>query len=80
MGRPSSSAETCSDATTVYSYTKDEQPSSQQPARRSLRQKARDVLSDMGSPPTKRQDTKDGRHTSNFADMGLMAGAQQPRV
>jgi hypothetical protein len=40
--------------------------------RRGLRQKARDLLSDMGSPPTKRQDAKDGKHTSNFADLGML--------
>lgn len=30
-------------------------------AKRGLRQKARDVISDLGAPPTKRQDEKEGR-------------------
>ncbi|PHH80476.1 hypothetical protein CDD83_3759 [Cordyceps sp. RAO-2017] len=36
------------------------------PARRGLRQKARDVVSDLGAPPTTRQDAKDGKPTLNF--------------
>lgn len=79
MGRPSSSSDASThstDASTVYSYTKEPTPQDQT-KRRSLRQKARDVLSDMGSPPTKRQDASEGKHTSNFAELGLMSGTQQ---
>ena len=46
--------------------------------RRGLRQKARDVVSDLGSPPTARQDRKDGAHTSNFADLGYLTDLMQP--
>ncbi|KAJ6788348.1 hypothetical protein PWT90_11250 [Aphanocladium album] len=41
-----------------------------QKKRRSLREKARRVLSDMGAPPTARQDAKDGKRTLNYADPG----------
>ncbi|KAI9172098.1 hypothetical protein HJFPF1_01591 [Paramyrothecium foliicola] len=42
------------------------------PARRGLRQKARDVLADMGSPPTTRHDAKVGKPTKNYADLGML--------
>ena len=64
------------EASTLCSYTKEPAPQ-EQSKRRSLRQKARDVLSDLGSPPTKRQDESEGKHTSNFAELGLMSGTQQ---
>lgn len=79
MTRRSSSSEASSrstDASTLCSYTKEPIPHTQS-KRRSLRQKARDVLSDMGSPPTKRQDESEGKQTSNFADLGLVSGTQQ---
>ena len=38
--------------------------------RRSMRQKARSLVSDMGAPPTRRQDAKEGKRTLNFADPG----------
>ncbi|KAK4064987.1 uncharacterized protein Triagg1_8803 [Trichoderma aggressivum f. europaeum] len=43
-------------------------------AKRGLRQKARDMVHDMGSPPTARQDAKDGRPTLNHAPLGGMVG------
>lgn len=39
-----------------------------------LGQKARRVLSDLGAPPTARQDAKDGKRTLNFADPGGLIG------
>lgn len=74
MGRPSESsdaASTYSDSTT-YSYTKDctltkEQ---QQQQRRGVRQRVRDVISDMGNPPTAKQDAKDGKPMLNHIDVG----------
>ncbi|KAJ3496378.1 hypothetical protein NLG97_g2700 [Lecanicillium saksenae] len=42
--------------------------------RKGLRAKARRVLSDMGAPPTARQDAKDGRRTLNYADPGGLVG------
>jgi hypothetical protein len=38
--------------------------------RRSMRQKARSLVSDIGAPPTRRQDAKEGKRTLNFADPG----------
>ena len=77
MGRrPSTSSEVSSalsEATTVQSCVKD--PKAAKPPRRGLRQKARDVLSDMGSPPTKRHDAKDGKPPKNYEDLGLMGAA-----
>lgn len=46
--------------------------------RRGLRQKARDVVSDLGKPPTSRQDAKEGKHTSNFGDPGFLTEVMRP--
>jgi hypothetical protein len=47
--------------------------------RRGLRQKARDVLSDMGSPPTARHDAKEGKPVKNYADLGLLGSVVTAR-
>ncbi|PNY27173.1 Uncharacterized protein TCAP_02900 [Tolypocladium capitatum] len=79
MRRPSTSSgsdtsSTCSGATdaTACSYTKD--PVAEPPAapRRGLRQRARDVVHDLGAPPTRRQDAKDGKRTLDFAEVALI--------
>lgn len=56
---------------TACSYRKDPPP------RRGLRQKARDVVSDLGAPPTTRQDAKDGKRALDCyaVDAALMAGS-----
>ena len=72
MGRPSESsdaASTYSDSTT-YSYTKDPLPLATTKDRRGVRQRVRDVISDMGTPPTAKQDAKDGKPVQNHVDVG----------
>ncbi|OAA49427.1 hypothetical protein NOR_01350 [Metarhizium rileyi] len=46
--------------------------------RRGLRQKARDVVSDLGKPPTSRQDAREGKHTSNFGHLGFLSEVMKP--
>lgn len=76
---------TSSDAASVVSYETTTSLLKDDPAvavldaaadkkRRSLRQKARRVLADMGAPPTARQDAKDGKRTLNYADPGGLLG------
>ena len=48
--------------------------------RRGLRQKARDVVSDLGRPPTARQDAREGKHTSNFMTLGFMGDMKAAKV
>lgn len=66
----SSASSTYSDSTTC-SDTKDT-TTAPPPPRKSLRQKARNVISDLGSPPTRRQDLKDGRSTQYYAETGML--------
>lgn len=84
MGRASTSSDnssTFSEATTVCSYTKGAAAATAtttttRAPRRSLRQKARDVVADLGSPPTKRQDLKDGKPVKSYDDTAVsMIGA-----
>lgn len=87
LRRPSTSSETsslssASTAYTTYSYTKEGQPLldiHERKAKRGLRQKARDMVHDMGNPPTARQDAKDGKETLNHAPMGGMIGEPMMR-
>ncbi|EHK45300.1 uncharacterized protein TrAtP1_003571 [Trichoderma atroviride] len=77
-----SSASTASTAYTTYSYTKEGQPLldiHERKAKRGLRQKARDMVHDMGNPPTARQDAKDGKETLNHAPLGGMIGEPMMR-
>lgn len=60
---------------TACSYTKDPVPEPLPERRRGLRQKARDVVHDLGAPPTRRQDAKDGKPTLNFAEVALIGDA-----
>lgn len=78
MGRSSTSSDNSSTLSTsptltdstVYSYSKDTEAPEKQ--RRSLRQKARDVVSDLGYPPTHRQDIKEGKPTKKYNGVSLM--------
>ncbi|KAL6799080.1 hypothetical protein GGI42DRAFT_68050 [Trichoderma sp. SZMC 28013] len=88
LRRPSTSSETSSlsSASTAYTTYKDKEgqplPSSsvyERKAKRGLRQKARDMVHDMGSPPTARQDAKDGKPTLNHAPLGGMVGEPMMR-
>lgn len=93
MGRASTSSDgssTLSDATTACSISKsDDAASAKQGERhghkkRGLRQKARDVMHDLGQPPTRRQDEKDGLETRNYnvvdARMLCMGMMRQAKV
>ncbi|KAI5466720.1 hypothetical protein BGZ63DRAFT_418476 [Mariannaea sp. PMI_226] len=65
---------------TACSIVKDvhEQPLgdlSTKPARRGMRQRVRDVVHDLGRPPTARQDEKDGKPTKNHIDIGPTGAA-----
>ncbi|KAH7326598.1 hypothetical protein B0I35DRAFT_475227 [Stachybotrys elegans] len=43
--------------------------------RRGLRQRARELVADMGHPPTKRHDAKHGKVTKNYSDLGVLGAA-----
>jgi hypothetical protein len=67
-------------ATTLSSspttQTEEQQQQRRRSKRKSLRHKARSVMSDIGRPPTKRQDAKDGVRTPTFnPGLGMMMGA-----
>lgn len=74
MRRPSTSSDTSvSSGSTTYSYTKDKETQKQpEKTKKGFRQKARDMVHDMGTPPTSRQDAKDGKRTLNYADLGII--------
>lgn len=83
---PPSDAASVLSGSTTYSYAKDAQPqqkpqdkkkgeASGKPPRRGMRQRVRDVMHDLGRPPTARQDAKDGRVTKNHIDVGPAGGA-----
>lgn len=86
LRRPSTSSETSSlsSASTAYTTYKDKEGQPllldanasvhERKIKRGLRQKARDMVHDMGSPPTARQDAKDGKPTLNHAPLGGMVG------
>ncbi|KAF7558362.1 hypothetical protein G7046_g5789 [Stylonectria norvegica] len=75
MGRTSESsdgASTYSDSTTC-SYSKDftkDALSSSSSSRRGVRQRVREVVADLGSPPTTKQDAKEGKRTQTHVDVG----------
>ncbi|KAJ6445738.1 peroxisomal targeting signal receptor [Purpureocillium lavendulum] len=72
-GCSNSDASSTLSGSTAYSYTKDPVTGvEEKEKRRGLRQKARDVVHDLGAPPTRRQDAKEGKHTSNFAEVPLI--------
>ncbi|KAL7788654.1 hypothetical protein V8C37DRAFT_388095 [Trichoderma ceciliae] len=87
LRRPSTSSETSSlsSASTAYTtYTKEREGQPlldihERKVKRGLRQKARDMVHDMGSPPTARQDAKDGKPTLNHAPLGGMIGEPMAR-
>ncbi|KAL6700502.1 hypothetical protein J3F84DRAFT_344058 [Trichoderma pleuroticola] len=85
LRRPSTSSDTSSlsSASTAYTYKdKEGQPLldvHERKIKRGLRQKARDMVHDMGSPPTARQDAKDGKPTLNHAPLGGMVGEPMMR-
>ncbi|KAL7958206.1 hypothetical protein V8C34DRAFT_283748 [Trichoderma compactum] len=88
LRRPSTSSETSSlsSASTAYTTYKDKEGQPlldgnvhERKAKRGLRQKARDMVHDMGSPPTARQDAKDGKPTLNHAPLGGMVGEPMTR-
>jgi hypothetical protein len=77
---------TLSDATTIQPSAKDSVKDGSSSAkasankqRRGLRQKARDVLSDMGSPPTARHDAKEGKPVKKYTDLGLLGSVVTAR-
>jgi hypothetical protein len=72
--RASTSSDASSSALSDVTILKDDAAGGK-PPRRGLRQKARDVISDMGSPPTSRHDAKDGAPTKSYAHLGLMGAA-----
>ncbi|KAK9439304.1 uncharacterized protein VB005_07457 [Metarhizium brunneum] len=82
--RRQSTSSADSDASSTYtvsttaSYSKEPLLDSGVEPRRGLRQKARDVVSDLGKPPTSRQDAKEGKHTSNFGDPGFLTEVMRP--
>ncbi|KAH6604758.1 hypothetical protein Trco_006465 [Trichoderma cornu-damae] len=84
LRRPSTSSETSSlsSASTAYAKEREGQPlleMHERKAKRGLRQKARDMVHDMGSPPTARQDAKDGKTTLNHAPLGGLMGEPMAR-
>ncbi|RFU75612.1 hypothetical protein TARUN_6672 [Trichoderma arundinaceum] len=86
LRRPSTSSETSSlsSASTAYTYSKEKEGQPlldihERKVKRGLRQKARDMVHDMGSPPTARQDAKDGKVTLNHAPLGGMIGEPMAR-
>ncbi|UKZ73220.1 hypothetical protein TrVFT333_000862 [Trichoderma virens FT-333] len=86
LRRPSTSSETSSlsSASTAYTTYKDKEGQplldvNERKVKRGLRQKARDMVHDMGSPPTARQDAKDGKVTLNHAPLGGMVGEPMMR-
>ncbi|KAM0564007.1 hypothetical protein ACHAPJ_000215 [Fusarium lateritium] len=42
--------------------------------RKSMRQRVRNVVADLGRPPTTREDTKSGQTTKNHVDVGPASG------
>lgn len=72
MDRPSISSDAAStfSGSTACSY-KDAPPAVEaKAARRGMRQRVRDVVHELGRPPTAKQDAKDGKTTKNHVDMG----------
>ncbi|KAL6879385.1 hypothetical protein HDV57DRAFT_105272 [Trichoderma longibrachiatum] len=81
LRRPSTSSETSSlsSASTAYTTYKEKEGQPlldvhERKAKRGLRQKAREMVHDMGSPPTARQDAKDGKVTLSHAPLGGLIG------
>lgn len=79
MGRASVSSDTTSvlsETTTAGSYAKEPSPAGKQQQaqeqRRGLRRRARDLVADMGRPPTRRHDAKMGKATKRYDDMGML--------
>ncbi|KAH7022664.1 hypothetical protein EDB80DRAFT_885353 [Ilyonectria destructans] len=73
MDRPSTSSDAAStfSGSTACSYTKDAPPAAEaKAARRGMRQRVRDVVHELGRPPTAKQDAKDGKTTQNHVDIG----------
>ncbi|RSL59797.1 hypothetical protein CEP54_007117 [Fusarium duplospermum] len=85
----SSDAASTLSGSTVFSTSKDAQPAKVeaiitetktlpndpvQKQRRGMRQRVRDVVADLGRPPTARSDAKEGRPTPNHVDVGPAPG------
>ncbi|KHN94459.1 uncharacterized protein MAM_07647 [Metarhizium album ARSEF 1941] len=77
-GHANSDASSACSVSTTASYAKEALLDNGVGPRRGLRQKARDVVSDLGKPPTWRQDAKDGKHTSSFGDPGFLTELSRP--
>ncbi|KPM36100.1 hypothetical protein AK830_g10467 [Neonectria ditissima] len=71
MDHPSTSSDAAStlSGSTACSYAKDA-PLEAKASRRGMRQRVRDVVHDLGRPPTAKQDAKDGKTTKNHIDVG----------
>ncbi|KAH8736866.1 hypothetical protein BGZ61DRAFT_582143 [Ilyonectria robusta] len=79
MDRPSISSDAAStfSGSTACSY-KDAPPTVEaKAARRGMRQRVRDVVHELGRPPTAKQDAKDGKTTKNHVDMGPAGSVDQ---
>ncbi|KAH7137264.1 hypothetical protein B0J13DRAFT_625042 [Dactylonectria estremocensis] len=76
----SSDAASTFSGSTACSYTKDAPPAADtKAARRGVRQRVRDVVHDLGRPPTAKQDAKDGKATQNHVEIGPTgAGLMRP--
>ncbi|CAM1507141.1 Fc.00g067820.m01.CDS01 [Cosmosporella sp. VM-42] len=70
MGRTSESSDASStySDTTVCSYTKEALPTTK--PRKGVRQRVRDVVADLGTPPTARVDAKEGTQPKNHVEVG----------
>ncbi|KAF3061916.1 hypothetical protein GL218_03727 [Daldinia childiae] len=74
-----SSASTYSESTT-YSYDK-EKSHSDTKQKRSMRQRIKETLKDIGNPPTAKSDRKNGQKTEDLTtDYGLMSSSTQGRT
>ncbi|KAH7133626.1 hypothetical protein EDB81DRAFT_949926 [Dactylonectria macrodidyma] len=78
----SSDAASTFSGSTACSYTKDKDapPAAEaKAARRGVRQRVRDVVHELGRPPTAKQDAKDGKTTQNHIEVGPTgAGIMRP--
>ncbi|KAK7421076.1 hypothetical protein QQX98_002434 [Neonectria punicea] len=76
MDRPFTSSDAAStlSGSTACSYVADAPTTTTtaeaKAARRGMRQRVRDVVHDLGRPPTAKQDAKDGKTTKNYVDVG----------
>ncbi|KAM5356141.1 hypothetical protein ACJ41O_002787 [Fusarium nematophilum] len=82
MDRPSTSSDAAStlSGSTVFSTSKEAQPAATEAKdavkqqRRGMRQRVRDVVADLGRPPTARQDLSEGKRSQGHVDVGPAPG------